>query len=160
MVHSGGKNWKLRKTAYFFVVKSIFLGVFILKKKCKKKIFLHQSLAKQSLLIKIWIFGRNFNYMWHLRWWFLTIFCIKKVIFGTFLKLFWRCSGYVRALFLDLKCPFLAFFLLARFVYDLQNRHCESKFDDQRGWFLTIFWVKKDIYGTFSKLLWSCSGCV
>ena len=41
---------------------------------------------------------------------FLTILGVKKVVFWTFGKLFWSCSGFVRALFLDLKGPFLGVF--------------------------------------------------
>ena len=116
LVHSSGKILKLRKTACFFCCKIIFLGVFIFLKKCKTNIlFFSSSIRSQVELAerkfaKICIFGRNFNYFWHLRRWFLTIFGVKRVIFGTFSKLFWRCSGYVRALFLDLKCPVFAFF--------------------------------------------------
>jgi len=40
----------------------------------------------------------------------LTILRVKKVVFWTFEKLFWSCSGFVRALFLDLKGPFLGVF--------------------------------------------------
>ena len=169
MVHSWGKNSKLRKTAFCFVVKSIFLGVFIFKKKISryvKKIFYSSSIGSKVKFVeqnfcKICIYRRNFNYLWQLRSWFLTIFGVKKVIFRTFSKLFWRYSWCVRVLFLDLKCPVLAFFCqLERLVYDLQNLNCESKFDHRRRWFLTIFWVKKEIFGTFSKLLRSFSGCV
>ena len=118
MVHSWGKNSKLRKTAFCFVVKSIFLGVFIFKKKISryvKKIFYSSSIGSQVKFVeqnfcKIWIYSRNFNYLWQLRSWFLTIFGVKKVIFRTFSKLFWRYSWCVRTLFLDLKCPVLAFF--------------------------------------------------
>ena len=41
----------------------------------------------------------------------LTILGGKKVVFWTFGKLFKSCSGFVKALFLDLKGPFLGVFL-------------------------------------------------
>ena len=40
----------------------------------------------------------------------MTNFGVKKVIFGTFSKLFSRCAACVRVLFLDLKYPVLALF--------------------------------------------------
>ena len=56
------------------------------------------------------IFGQKLAHFGGFDGSFLTILGVKKVVFWTFGKLFWSCSGFVRALFLDLKGPLLGVF--------------------------------------------------
>ena len=52
---------------------------------------------------KIEIFGQKFAHFDGFEGSFLTTLGVKKVVFGTFSKLFGSCLGSVWALFLDLK---------------------------------------------------------
>ena len=56
-------------------------------------------------------FGKNFAHIDRFEGYFLTIFGVKKVVFWTFSKLFWSCSGSVWALFSALKGPLFGVFL-------------------------------------------------
>ena len=79
----------------------------------------------------------------------LTIFGVKKVIFGTFSKLFCRCSSCVMVLFLDLTSPFFGrIFKFEMFVYALEV----VKFCFLEGVILSNFGIKKVALVDFLKL--------
>ena len=77
----------------------------------------------------------------------------KKVVFWTFWKLFWSCSGIVRALFSDLENPHLGVFT-ARKVEKTTSKikfFCQNLASERV--ILGLFWGQKVTFLDFSKVV-------
>ena len=91
---------------------------------------------------KIGTFSQFYTRVW-------TILGIEKVVFWTFLKLFWSCLGSVWALFSTLKGPLLGVFSTRKVdIWPLKSKFYVKNWPSERV-ILTIFGDKKLFFGLF-----------